>query len=105
MDLAVELLSDGIHFERSIHIEARTDLLQSSLVQRNKEKQQISVHRIVQDVVLATMDDTQKCTRVDQVDQVVRILWTNWPPAMPKPSKDLMLPHPKSTGSPLHVGR
>jgi hypothetical protein len=38
-------------------------------------------------------------------DKVVRILWADWPSAMPKPSKEPELPQPKSTGGRLHVGR
>ncbi len=38
-------------------------------------------------------------------DQVVRILWAHWPSAMPKPSKQLELTQPQSTGHGLHVGR
>ncbi|KAK2774312.1 hypothetical protein FQN52_004296 [Onygenales sp. PD_12] len=102
MEAAVELLSDGAQFKKSNYIEARTDLLQSSLVQRDKQKQQISVHRIVQDVILATMDAAKKRFLFDQV---VRILWADWPSAMPKPSKEPDLPQPKSTGGRLHVGR
>lgn len=37
--------------------------------------------------------------------QVARILWGDWPSAMPKPSKDPELPKPKSTGGRLHVAR
>jgi hypothetical protein len=51
---------------------------------------------------LATMDVTKKRY---MFDQVVRILWADWPSAMPKPSKEPELPQPKSTGGRLHVGR
>ncbi|KAL2833318.1 tetratricopeptide repeat domain-containing protein [Aspergillus cavernicola] len=102
MEASVELLSEGAQFRKSNYIEARTDLLQSSLVQRDKQKQQISVHRIVQDVILATLDDAKKRF---MFDQVVRILWADWPSAMPKPSKEPKLPQPKSTGGRLHIGR
>ncbi|KAK1143739.1 hypothetical protein N8T08_006140 [Aspergillus melleus] len=101
VEAAMELLSDGGHFRKSSYIEARTDLLQSSLVQRDKQKQQVSVHRIVQDVILATMDVVKK---QELFDKVVRILWAGWPSAMPKPSKDPELPQPKSTDGRLSVG-
>jgi hypothetical protein len=84
MEASVELLSDGAQFRKSNYIEARADLLQSSLVQRDKHKQLISVHRIVQDAILATMDAAGKRSTFDRV---VRILWADWPSAMPKPSK------------------
>ncbi|KAL3469683.1 tetratricopeptide repeat domain-containing protein [Aspergillus californicus] len=102
MEASVELLSEGAQFRRSNYIEARTDLLQSSLVQRDKQRQQVSVHRIVQDVILATMDAKKQRS---MFDHVVRVLWADWPSAMPKPSKEPTLPQPKSTGGRLHVGR
>lgn len=102
MEALGELLSEAAQFKKSIYFDARADLLQSSLIQRDKLKQQVSVHRIVQDAILATIDVTKK--RI-MFDHVVRILWADWPSAMPKPSKEPELPQPKSTGGRLHVGR
>lgn len=102
MEASVGLLSEGARFKKSNYIEARTDLLQSSLVQRDKQQQQISVHRIVRDAILATMDVTKKRFLFNQV---LRILWADWPSALPKPSKEPELPLPKSTGGRLQVGR
>lgn len=102
MTASMELLSDGAKFKKSNYIEARSDLLQSSLVHRDKQRQQISVHRLVQDAVLATMDVEKKR---NLFDHVVRILWADWPSAMPKPSREPELPQPKSTGGRLHVAR
>ncbi|KUM64147.1 hypothetical protein ACN42_g2951 [Penicillium freii] len=102
LEVSVEILSEGTPFKKSNYIEARTDLLQSSLDQRDKQKQHISVHRIVQDVILAAMDVERKRSIFDQV---VRILWADWPSAMPKPSKEPVLPQPKSSGNRLYVGR
>lgn len=102
VEASMELLSDGGHFKKSSYIDARTDLLQSSLLQRDKHKQQVSVHRIVQDVIMATMDNTKK---QDLFDKVVRILWAGWPSAMPKSSQVPVLPQPKSTGGRLSVSR
>lgn len=99
---SVEMFSDGTSFKKANFIEARTDLLQSSLIQRDKQKQRISVHRIVQDTVLATMDYEKKKS---VFEQVVRILWADWPSAMPTPSKEPELPKPKSAGNRQHVGR
>ncbi|GAB1210700.1 hypothetical protein APSETT445_009496 [Aspergillus pseudonomiae] len=64
---SVELISEGAQFKRSNYIEARTDFLQSSLIRRDKQNRQISVHRIVQDVILATMDATKKRLKCDQL--------------------------------------
>jgi hypothetical protein len=99
---SAELFVEGAKFKKSDYIEARTDLLQSSLVRRDKQKQQISVHRIVQGVILATMDIEKKRF---MLDKVVQLLWAGWPSAMPKPSREPELPQPKSTGGRLHVGR
>ena len=98
----MEFLSDGAQFKKGNYIEARSDLLQSSLIQRDKQKQQISVHRIEQDAILATMDAIKKRF---MFGRIVRVLWADWPSAMPKPSRKPELPQTKSTGGMLHVGR
>lgn len=102
IEASAKLLSEGTQLKKSTYIDARTDLLQSSLIQGDKQKQQISVHRIVQDVILARMDAIRKRFLFDKV---VRNLWADWPSAMPKPSRDPELPRPKSTGGRLSVGR
>ena len=102
MEASVKLLSEGGKFRKSRYTEARADLLQSSLVQRHKQTQQISLHRIVQDAIIATMDPTKKRFLFDHV---VHILWADWPSAMPTPSKKPELPEPKSMGGRLNVGR
>ncbi|RAL14029.1 NB-ARC and TPR domain protein [Aspergillus homomorphus CBS 101889] len=102
MQLSAEMACESAHYKKSAFIEARSDLLQLSLIQRDKSKQQISVHRIVQDVILATMESAKKHYIFDEI---VQILWANWPAAMPKPSKEPELPQPKSSGGRLYVGR
>ncbi|KAL7897244.1 P-loop containing nucleoside triphosphate hydrolase protein [Trichoderma sp. SZMC 28014] len=102
MAASMELFPDGLQFKKSNYIEARSELLQSSLVYRDKQMQQISVHRLVQDAILTTMDDGRKEL---MFKKVARILWGDWPSAMPKPSRDPELPKPKSTGGRLHVAR
>jgi hypothetical protein len=89
MAASIELFSDGLQFKKSNYIEARPELLQSSLVYRDKQMQQVSVHRLVQDAILTTMDYE---TKELMFGQVARILWGDWPSAMPKPSKDPELP-------------
>lgn len=102
MEISAGLQSNGAAFKKRSYLEARAELLQSSLVQRNKQTQQVSVHRTVQDVVLATMDAVAK---EHLFALVIKALWANWPSAMPKPSKEPILPKPKSSGGRLHVGR
>lgn len=99
---SAELLSTDTSFKKSNYLEARSDLLQSSLIQRDKQHQQISVHRIVQDAILSTMAWETKC-RI--FDGILRILWMRWPSALPKPSKEPELPQPKASGLRLNVGR
>ncbi|KAJ1716732.1 tetratricopeptide repeat domain-containing protein [Aspergillus flavus] len=48
------------------------------------------------------MDATRKQL---MCDQVIRILWTRWLSAMPKPSKEPQLLQPRSGGGRLSVGR
>lgn len=103
MAASAELFSCGSRqFKKTDYIEARAELLQSSLIQRDKKKQHVSVHRMVQDATVATMDTA---TKRAMFDQVVGILWADWPSAMPTPSKEPELPKPKSTGARQHVGR
>ncbi|TQV92527.1 tetratricopeptide repeat domain-containing protein [Cordyceps javanica] len=102
MEMSAKLLCETPPFKRRNYIDARTDLMQSSLVRRDKQKQQISVHRIVQDAVFATLDIPNKRF---MFDQIIRMLWANWPSAMPQPSKEPELPQPKSSGGRLHVKR
>ncbi|MBE3048043.1 hypothetical protein IMZ48_37150 [Candidatus Bathyarchaeota archaeon] len=65
------MLSEGAQFKKSSYIDVHADLLQSSLIQRDKQKQQISDHRIVQKAILATMDATKKRFLFDQVVRVL----------------------------------
>ncbi|KAL1884476.1 hypothetical protein Plec18167_002066 [Paecilomyces lecythidis] len=102
MEASKEQLSEGIPWRKSNYVAARTDLLQYSLIQRDKRNKQLSIHRVVQDVILAMMDIAKKQLLFDQT---VRLLWTEWPSAMPQPSKESNLPQPKSVGGRLHVAR
>lgn len=63
---------------------ARTELLTTSLIKRNKEKSQLSIHRLVQDAVIAQMS-------VVDISQffwnAVRNLAMQWPSGRAAPSK------------------
>jgi hypothetical protein len=75
IEVAAKLLQvDGAHFRKSSYIDARTDLLQLSLIKRDKKKQQVSVHRIIQDVVLATID---KAKKQSTFNHTLRALWAS----------------------------
>ncbi|OAA66342.1 tetratricopeptide repeat protein [Akanthomyces lecanii RCEF 1005] len=97
-----ELLSADVPFKKSNYLEARSDLLQSSLIQRDKQHQQISVHRVVQDAILTSISLE---TRFRIFEGILRVLWMRWPSALPKPSKEPELPQPKASGQRLNVGR
>lgn len=103
-DLLIEasaiLLSEDSQFKKRHYIEARTDLLKSSLVHRDKQNQYISVHRIVQDAIFARITTPKKRF---MFDHVVQILWAKWQSDLPKPSKKPELPQFNLTGGRLHV--
>jgi hypothetical protein len=101
MEASVKFLADG-EFKRLYYGGARGDLLRLSLIQKDKRNRQISIHRLVQDLILATMDVETKQLRFDQV---VQLLWKNWPSALPKPSKEPELSQPVSSGNRLCVIR
>ncbi|KAJ6065353.1 hypothetical protein N7444_001006 [Penicillium canescens] len=84
MEASVAFLADG-EFKRLYYGGARGDLLRLSLIQKDSQNRQISIHQLVQDVILATKDVETKRLRFDQV---VQLLWKNWPSALPKPSKE-----------------
>ncbi|PWY91909.1 tetratricopeptide repeat domain-containing protein [Aspergillus sclerotioniger CBS 115572] len=102
MKASMYMNGEGIHYNKSNYIEARSDLLQSSIIQRDEEKQQLSTHRVVQNLMLILMDFSRKSF---MFDNVVRILWAVWPSAMPQPSKEPDLPKPKSSGGRLLIER
>lgn len=73
----------------------RTELLQTSLIRRIKEKNEVSVHRLVQDVVLSKMSDTDVTAAFSTV---IRKLWHNWPSGLPTPSRKPTIPQPMVRG-------
>ncbi|KAI0454274.1 hypothetical protein F5B21DRAFT_524948 [Xylaria acuta] len=82
-DAAASLL-DQDSFSKAQFNNARTELLQASLFKRDKGKNdlaeyRVSVHRLVQDAILATMPGPDIDT---MVGILVSILWKNWPSAM-----------------------
>ncbi|KAJ5920926.1 hypothetical protein N7466_009252 [Penicillium verhagenii] len=76
-------------FNRPKFNEARAELSQSSLIRRDKKKTElsdhhISVHRLVQDAIKSSMSNEET---VSIFEILVNLLWQNWPPAMPAPTK------------------
>ena len=92
------------HFphNKKFYREARTELLQSSLVKRNAQSKELSMHRLVQDAVRAKLDQghVQAYFRF-----AVHLLWTAWPSAMPKPSRQLFSMQQKASNERLLVSR
>ena len=60
------------------YIEARSALMRSSLVKRNKQQGQLLLHRLIQDVTQAHMTTEQLRTAFENA---VSILYQNWPEA------------------------
>lgn len=105
-DLLVEASADifpkDVTFKNSLYRDLRTELLQSSLVRRNKQKNELFVHRLVQDAVRAKMSpDAAK----EVFEFAVRLLWINWPSAMPKPSRKPEYVQPKTADNRSKVAR
>ena len=82
--------------------EARTELLQSSLIKRNTQNRELSMHRLVQDAVRAKLDgeNVKAYFRF-----AVHLLWTKWPSAMPKPSLQMFSMQQKASNKRLVVSR
>ncbi|KAI0403726.1 hypothetical protein F4802DRAFT_607964 [Xylaria palmicola] len=83
LDACIALL-DAKSFSKAQFNTARAELLQASLFKRDKGKNdlseyRVSVHRLVQDAVLASMSVTEKNSTTAVL---VDILWKNWPSAM-----------------------
>jgi len=101
-DLLIELSTDLFSARKDEYRKVRTELLQTSLIRRNKQNNEISVHRLVQDAVRAKLDDA---TIRSIFGRFVCLLWANWPSAMPKPSRAPEYPQPKANNKRLEVGR
>ena len=69
-------------WSRSVYEDARTELLTSSIIKRNVARQELWIHRIIQQEVRTRMGDHD---RYDKFVEDVRLLNMSWPPG------DLML--------------
>lgn len=74
------------HYPRkpSSYREARTELIQASLVKRNKDKDELTIHRLVQDSFRAKLETTEK---VDMFKFAVGLICHHWPRTMCPPSR------------------
>jgi hypothetical protein len=57
-------------------IEARTELLKSSLIKRNQDRREITIHRILQDVTRAKLSETALQT---SLESAIELLYHSWP--------------------------
>ncbi|KAH7333509.1 hypothetical protein BKA65DRAFT_480046 [Rhexocercosporidium sp. MPI-PUGE-AT-0058] len=73
-----------ISHEPNAYIAARTELLQASLIRRKPDKDELWVHRLVQDSVRTKMTP-DFATKVFWCAS--RFLWSLWPSAMSPPSR------------------
>lgn len=104
---AITILQVGDPFSKSQFNNARTELLQTSLFRRDKGKNdlseyRVSVHRLVQDAVLATMPGTDIDTAVEVL---IGILWKNWPPTLGPPTKPVPFLKKEANVQHYQVGR
>ena len=97
-----EVLAKGFPVKIGAYREARTELLQLSLVRRNPQKKELSVHRLVQDAVLAKAG--KKSARAS-LGLTVHLLWAQWPSAMPKASLQVAGMQKNENNKRLVVGR
>ena len=95
-----EMLVEHFPQDEKLYREARTELLQSSLVKRDAQSKGLSMHRLVQDAVRAKLDrgQVQAYFRF-----AVHLLWTAWPSAMPKPSRQMFSMQQKASDKRLLV--
>ena len=83
-NFAAKLMLDGYPASPAAFREARTDLIQASLIVRHKDRKEITVHRLVQDSVRAKMTPEDiLCT----FWSTVQLLWAQWPTAMGSPTR------------------
>jgi len=80
----VQLMLEQYPKTRLVFIEARTELIQASLITRNKISQEITVHRLVQDSLRAKMTP-EEFTKTYW--STVQLIWAQWPTAMGAPTR------------------
>ena len=95
-----EMSVEHFPYNKKLYREARTELLQSSLVKRNAQNKELSMHRLVQDAVRAKLDREQVQA---YFTFAVHLLWTAWPSAMPKPSRQMFSTQQKASDKRLLV--
>lgn len=81
---SLKLMLDGYPPSPAAFREARSELIQSSLLIRHKNREELTVHRLVQDSVRAKMTPEEGA---HAFWSAVRLLWAQWPTAMGSPTR------------------
>lgn len=100
--LALELLSADARFDEAAYVEGRDALLEQPLIVLEGDKKKLVIIDAIQIQVFATLsDDKRKCF----FEGITRKIWSEWPAALPRPSKKPLLPEPKKRTQGLLVSR
>ncbi|KAN0095890.1 tetratricopeptide repeat domain containing protein [Hyaloscypha variabilis] len=79
-----DLMLAGYPFSPAAFKDARTELLQASLIVRHKDRKELTVHRLVQESVRAKMTPDES---MRTFWSAVQLLWAKWPTAMGSPTR------------------
>jgi hypothetical protein len=83
-NFSTKLILVGYPLSPAAFKDARTELIQASLVVRHKDREELTVHRLVQDSVRAKMTPEEN---LRTFWSTVQLLWAQWPTAMGSPTK------------------
>ena len=102
IDSPIDIFPGVTSMTNKLFRDMRTELLQSSLIRRNKEKNEVSLHRLIQDTVRAKLN--QEASNL-MFSRSIRLIWSNWPTALPKLSKSPSFVQPKGANNRFMVSR
>ena len=83
-DIPVHVVMKGYPTKPWSYREARTELTQASLIKRYKDKNELTLHRLVQDSFCAKMSLQEK---LDTFQFAISTIWAHWPRTMMPPTK------------------
>ena len=83
-DISAPIFIEGYPRKPLVYREARTELIQASLVKRQKDKNELTIHRLVQDSFRAKLSIKDK---VEIFKSAINIICTHWPETMMPPTK------------------
>lgn len=100
--LALELLSADAPYDEAAYEEGRDALLEHPLIVLEGARRKLVVINTIQDRVFATLNDGK---RKRFFEGVTRTIWSEWPAALPRPSREPLQPEPKKRAQRLLVSR